>query len=305
MVERDAQPGSAIRSTAAKCLHNTRSMIEACTSINGAGVDQGHIETTIGGRKHSSEETQDQPTAERAKKARNDQSEPNSSPHVPPVTDASGLFTIDPNPTAVNILLNDFNKPSNSKKSKRRHSEQESTQAPNEEVYVNGGDRATKRVKTVQPSPQELEEHNKSFEAKVELRLKQKEQDRQKKASKKRKHESDGLGEIDGTSLVQDDLTGHLHPKQTPRQKRKSDLKAQLETDKQQDLSATMTEVKQANTKRCRRTAAEAADSSIQEELATGTKRKGQEFDDVSANAEYGESRKRKKPKSRLKHPEG
>lgn len=281
--EQESQPGSAIRLAAEKCLHDTRLMIQSCADIpfNVTSVGSAWNETVLDHRKHSAEEPHSQPATKRARKSSKHSADsvgPGPAVHIPPITDASGLFTIDPNPTKVDALLSDPNKPSRSKKRKQRRSEQELNQVTDDERYTNGGSLPLrKRVKTahevtVQPSPEEMEEYNNSFEAKVELRLKQKEQDRQKKAMKKRK--------------------------------RGSDLTEEREATTQQEPSATSDAVRQVNTsKRVRRAAAGAATSAIQQELSAAvvppTKRKGIEIIELDDGSDYGDQTSRKKKKKR------
>lgn len=317
MVEQNAQPGSVVRSISEICLRNTQSMIQACANILSVntGVDHTGNETLVGHHKHSAEEHRNQPPKERAKKVKKNQADGlESSPaaHVPPVIDASGLFTIDPNPTKVDIPLSDPDKLSKSKKRKQRQSVQEVTQLVDDELQTNGGSlRLRKRVKTaheatVQPSPEEVEEYDNSFEAKVELRLKQKEQDRQKRATKKRKRES-GRTEAGFESAMDEGLEERSLPKQPPSQELEVSMNEQREATTQQEPSATSDGVRQANTsKRVRRAAAEAARPDIQKAVtaaaALGTKRKGFEFielDDDSENGDYDDQTTRKKKKKR------
>jgi len=293
-------------------------MIEACASITtgDASAEQVRNQTVNGNRKHSSEEPQDRFAPKRAKRSKLDPfalsepTKPASTAPIPPVNDASGLFTIDPNPTAINALLNDFDKVSTSKKGKRRRSQPEPTRPLGEEVYVGGGaPPATKRFKTehekvLNSSAEVVEDYERSFEAKVELRLKQKEQDRQKKGIKKRKRGSDvARGSEDGPA-VDGDLVGHDLRKQIHTQKHGPGLKEQIDIPTQQNPSTTTGGSKQANTKRPRRAAAEAATDSIEEELAadpkTGTRRWEIETNDLGGNDKYNDNkRKKRKPRSR------
>jgi len=314
MVEQSVQPGSVVRSTAEICLHNTRSMIQACGDIpsKNTGVDHTGNETVNGHHKHSTEEPQNQPPKKRARKVQENQAhglESSPAAHVPPVTDASGLFTIDPNPTKVDILLSDPNKSSKSKKRKQRQSEQEITPLVDDELQTTGGSRPLrKRVKTaheatVQPSPEEIEEHENSFEAKVELRLKQKEQDRQKKATKKRKRESDRT-EAGFESVINGSLEEHPPPKKRPGRRGKADLNEQWEASTQPEPGATSDNVRQANTsKRVRRAVAEAARPAVQKSVAPaaapGAKRKGVEVTELDDGSDYGETSRKKKKKKR------
>ncbi|KAK5947529.1 hypothetical protein PMZ80_001681 [Knufia obscura] len=300
MVEREAQPGSTILSTAQKCMRNTQSMIEACASIttDNASAEKVQKEGIKGNRKHSSEEPQDQPAMKRAKRAKLDpfdlseQPKPIPTAPAPPVEDASGLFTIDPNPTELRTLLNDYGRSSWSKKAKRRRSQEEPSVPLGEEIHDGGsGPSATKRAKiehgkTVDPSAEIVEDYEASFEAKVELRLKQKEQDRQKKAIKKRKRESDGAGGGNGEPAINGGPAN------------------QNIATAQQDPSTISSESRQANTKRPRRAAAETARSGIQEELGAATqtseKRKKAEIIDIEEDNDVtGEKRKKRKPKTR------
>jgi len=314
IVEQSLQPGSVVRSTAEICLHNTRSMIQACTNIpsKNTSVDHTGNETVDGHHKHSAEEPQNQPPKKSARKIQKNQADGlESSPaaHVPPVTDASGLFTIDPNPTKVDILLSDPTKSSKSKKRKQRQSMPEITPLVDDELQTTGSNPPLrKRVKTaheatVQPSPEEIEEHENSFEAKVELRLKQKEQDRQKKATKKRKRESDQT-EAGLESVINGSLEEHPPPKKRPGRRGKVDLNEQREASTQPEPGATSDNVRQANTsKRVRRAAAEAARPAVQKVVAPaaapGAKRKGVEFIELDDGSDYGETSRKKKKKKR------
>lgn len=322
MVEHDARSDSAIRSMAQTCLLNTQSMIKACASMTteGAGADQTRNETVNENRKHPSEESQGQHATKRAKKAKKDKagaSERVPAAHIHPIKDASGLFTIDPNPTAVNTLLDGFGSASAFKNGKRRRSEQETSQPLGEGAHddcTRGP--ATKRVKkehemTGEPTSEDVEAYNKSFEAKVELRLKQKEQDRQKKAMKKRKRGSDGTEEFEDNSAVNAGFAEHLHPKQTPSQARKADLKERFEISKPKGAAVTMDDVSQANTKRVRRAVAATARTGKQGELTAHASQKNtrKETDiidldeDASEDGGYGKKTSRKKKKPRTRKP--
>ncbi|KAK5094034.1 hypothetical protein LTR70_005476 [Exophiala xenobiotica] len=317
MVEQSVQPGSLVRSTAEICLHNTRSMIQACANIpvENTGVDHTRKETVVGHHKHSAEEPRNQAPKKRARKVQKNQAgdlESSPAAHVPPVTDASGLFTIDPNPTKVDILLSDPNKSSKSKKRKQRQSVQEITPLVDDELQTTGDSLPLrKRVKTaheatVQPSPEEIEERENSFEAKVELRLKQKEQDRQKKATKKRKRESDQI-EAGFESVINRSLEEHPPPKRRPGQKGKADVNEQWEASTQPEPGATSDNIRQANTsKRVKPAAAEAAGPAVQKAVVLGAKRKGVEVIELDDGSEYGgydEQTSRKKKKKRNNRP--
>ena len=314
MVERDAQPGSAVRSTARKCLDNTRSMIQACANMIATDVEvkaNDHMRNGVvnGDRRHSSEEPQNQPQKKKAKRTKADPVDAPSltaTANVPPVTDMSGLFTIDPNPTPISTLLSDFEKATKSRKGKRKRSEQEI----GKEAHARGTDGpATKRVKkkhekTAQPATEDAEADHRSFEAKVELRLKQKELDRQMKANKKRKRESDGTQQPE----TRPGKSGSLA-------KQESDLKGESEVSAQQATGAATDGGRQANTKRAKRAAAWAARSGDQEDLAAAagheTGKKGSEvitLDDEGSD--YGKpgdqtSKKKKKHKNKPKKIEG
>lgn len=163
-----------------------------------------------------------------------------------PVVDASGLFMIDPNPTNVDTLLGQNQgsaAPESQKKKKRRRSEQQDDDdhqsqpgvaEPKSRSKRRRSDSAGKSSERAEPnvedpdsfknnSRQDQDTHHEAFEAKVALRLKEKEDQRKKKVQKKRKRSSEASTAADDDIASDDD-----EPKKTrkPRAKKAKSVNA-------------------------------------------------------------------------------
>jgi len=257
--------------------------------------------------KRNSEEPEDQPTLKRAKREHGQKNDQETNPtipsttnttYIPPVTDASGLFTIDTNPSPVDQLLGQaingthpsMKEPS-SKKRRRSGSDQHAAQRtppqPTETTPVHTPAIERKKTKHDQelqtPQPQAQpesnikeenddgdEEHATAFEHKVALRLKEKEEKLQKKANKKRKRESDlsNLNVASEDVLENNDLAAHLEPESRAKRRRKQSvrqIKQLPSVVKVEDEEVATTDTKQDTTKKAKR-AKRAAEEDFREQ---------------------------------------
>lgn len=260
-------------------------MIQQCANVNDSLTEQLTINSTATPLKRTSEDPEDPLISKRAKKEYDKKHPQDTIPtalpttngtYVPPVEDASGLFTIDTNPTPVEQLLNSSDtkvdqvskKGSSGKKRRRSGSGQQVAQPnpslPKETSPAQLPKAKRKKIKhdqEKQPQQPQLQastvdentEHVAALERKVALRLKEKEDRRQKKEEKKRKRESshstpDAREEVlAGTE--NNDLAKHLKPAAKPSKRRKQELKQQQAAAKQETPNTTTEDNKQANTK--------------------------------------------------------
>lgn len=185
-------------------------MIQQCSSIDFLKIANG-IDTTTSKKKKRSEDGESLPKSKKAKRtsdgvktSTNDFSVPPNGQRVPVTQDPSGLFLIDSNPENVDVLLKlAQDRQKSQKKQKREHepepeSDAEEVNGSIEVEHLEPKEITPKRKKAkhgkVVPEPTDEtsdDQHNRSFEQKVALRLKEKDEARKSKANKKRKRESD------------------------------------------------------------------------------------------------------------------
>ena len=203
---KDKSIDGALRLAAQKCISNTQTMInkwEKFDARKGKIWPVGDPRNRL--KKRSADEAENEVKEEPKKKSKSKNPQPSNEdpsslatrPTIPPAKDPSGLFMVDTNPSDVKDLLDEFGSrqdPGSKKKRKRLEDDNgETLQSAStaDTARLNGKRKKHENIAEARKQPEDDEVHNKSFEAKVELRLKEKEEQRKQKANKKRKRESE------------------------------------------------------------------------------------------------------------------
>lgn len=227
----ELQPGSEPHSIAQKCFENTKIMITACADFDRVTLAQQADHTSS--RKHkrpSNEVDSETKGVSKKRKAKEKPGSPGSKPisYTSPIKDASGLFMIDTNPGDIQSLLQNKepNVESLEKKKKRRQSQLGSSLDNVDTAPDNNVSQPNKRAKIthIQDIDREVDnddDHFKAFEAKVQLRLKEKDEMRKQRSNKKRKRDSEVSTVQDGGDELKEGHTGKSLSRKTSKQRRK------------------------------------------------------------------------------------
>ncbi|KAK5077933.1 hypothetical protein LTR64_003663 [Lithohypha guttulata] len=213
---------------------------------------------SINGAKYSRKRTPEEPINRPKKKKKTTKGEVADTPSAtltdqpPPAKDHSGLFMVDTNPSDVKDLLRSFEAMSERPPAKKRkHSGPETLPVPSTVVQSSPetAQPSKKRIKVehadgIQEDTSKEAPHHTAFEAKVELRLREKEDLRKKRADKKRKRnsevsvvESSQVKSEDTTNEQQLPITSGLPKKARKRQRKAAEEEKKAETAKADEIS--------------------------------------------------------------------